>query len=551
MGIEKIENGIAQNYAESYKLYGEKVCKESEQILKKAGITIPIGKSPEQQDEPIKGLSVEKTDDTKKSNTHGTTHKTREKGATNLTRVVNNTYNKLVSTQNKLTQKANLSESETEGLEDVNDLVNTVDDIDNIGQSHIDNLTEEMPESGLIQGNIYTSVERAKGTQTNTFHAIVNNQWQNKNKTFGITASASYGYEHNKYTGNSFEFDFESDSDTTEPKDLDTASTKTTDPTSAPKKDESDVPAADNSEQLSSETSKMGSISINTRFDSNKITLGAGIDSNFYPNSNQIHDQHITILHKDTNIGADLTRRTVVTKDEKTGETIQKSQMKFKIDLVNRKKDNLLSNNRTDKQSQQESEVSLADDTTATEDNPLLNIGKGWDIDFEYDNSKCGIAAQYGINLVNKPQKQFNLTIAPVAGIYDYTSPTDNNAEAVKGTAGLITEISKGWNDGQRVNASIIGAINRVAQNGAAPSDTKYISFEGSYINPGKNIFASLEAGAIDTGNMKMRYAELNAGYDIKDFNIGLHAGITNIKDNESSDNNYELGLKVAYRIPY
>lgn len=125
-------------------------------------------------------------------------------GFRNSHSTVNNSYTKLMATNNNLANKSNLSSIGQEHFEDLNNLVETMSDIDNAGQQHIDNITREYPNNGLLQGSIYTSYESNTGSRTTTFQADINNSWKNKNGNFVIFGSANFGYERENITGQGF-----------------------------------------------------------------------------------------------------------------------------------------------------------------------------------------------------------------------------------------------------------------------------------------------------------------------------------------------------------
>ena len=177
--------------------------------------------------------------------------------------------------------------------------------------------------------------------------------------------------------------------------------------------------------------------------------------------------------------------------------------------------------------------------------------GKGFNLDFEYDDSKCGFIGEYGFDLLKKENQNSKFVVAPVFGVYDYTPPTDEDAESFKGTIGVASEFNKTWADGQSVNASMYAVCNRVVAKGHHPQDTQYLVFKGGYNNPKKKFSVNADAGLVRTNAMNVAYAEADVNYSTKNFDLGLETGYARFKAYGKSDHDYQVALKCKYNIPY
>ena len=502
--------------------------------VKKKNEPVPVGQPTEIKEDPMTGLVIEHpeedgNDEVEVESADNSMDNVLEFSDNNST--ANDSYTNLMAKENELTMKGDLSNREASKLEDVSSLVDALDDIEAAGTAHIEQLQAHLPESGLITGSAYAGYQSGLGEQTAVFEMSVKNSWQNKNKTFGIVAEGAFGYQTSKLSGE--EFDFVEDDDENEIQQDDIPPTSTT------------------------ETVKTGKIAANMRFDTKNVIYGGGFLSNFYPDKRQGHDVYASALHKSTGIGADLMRRMIVSVND-DGERILKSNMYFKVDLLSRDAD---SDDFGTDAIESEDAHEASPDTEESEHEVEEGAehvkkarhkdGSGLDVDFEYDDSKCGFVAQYGINVINDKQKKAKLTLAPVLGIYDYTSPTDDDAEALKGTLGAIAEFKKQWADGQRVDATVYAANSRVIQQGSHPKDTRFVSFQGTYNNPRKNLNASVKAGIIDSGDLNLKFAEAVATYSTRNFNWGLQGGVTKLNYAGEQDYDYQVALKCTYTIPY
>ena len=488
--------------ANRYKIFGEKVLDESRTILLNAGVTIPVGApSNKETNKAMTGLVVEHPEeepDSKKdkaANEAATSNAT-QKNANSRSKFndsrssLNNTYRNLVRKNVGLNSKPGSSLTN-------NNLTEALDNIDNVGKEHIKSLNNDLPEDGLLSGSITHTYEASKSETTSTTNLNINNSWQNKRKNFGIDASASINYE-NSYSKSQEKSD----------------------------EDSTYVQNENNKGKIS------GNFSVNARYNTKDLILGGGVSSTYYNDSDKMLDINVSGIHKPSKMGFDLMRRTITVKDTETGEVVSKSNMKLKVDIIDRKHedemdipvDEKIEPHHIKLPSESSEEIQQAKD----EDNKIKSVkskyGSGFDVDFEYDDTKCGFISEYGVNLINNPKTNTRLTVSPVLGLYSY-SGTENSEEAAKLTFGGCVEFSKKWADGKTIDADLVVLNDRIAAQGSKPVDAFHAIFTGYYSNPKKNFNVNLDAGYIKSGNNSIGFIEGKVDYQVKNFNIGVKGG--------------------------
>ena len=312
-----------------------------------------------------------------------------------------------------------------------------------------------------------------------------------------------------------------------------------------------------------------GNVSISTRYDAGRLFIGGGIDHNRYNKHTQITDIYASAIDKKSGIGGDLTRRAIVSTDPSTGERTLKSEMKLKIDIINNKanydeddNETITSTNssddsyRTDTKSIRISSSGESLNNEVNEDNEELQNfnkkkdGTGLDLDFEYDNSKCGILGKYGFNVVNDKDNKAIVQASPIFGLYDYTSPTDEDHEALKITAGGLIELNKKYSDGSILQGSGSLIYTRKMETGYSPTNTSYALLNLSYDNPKKKLYVGLDAAYIKS-NIDIKYVNANVNKDFKNVNLRLNAGISNVNGYAQDCTDYQISAQVTYTIPY
>lgn len=540
-----------------------------------------VAQEPTEAPNEQKNSEKEKDDKSKQNYKESSTSKA---NFTNSNSTVHNTYTKFSNKVSQLSSKDSLKDYQRNGLNSVNDVVNVMEDIEAAGQSHIDALEEELPDNGLVEGSVTSSYQSSVGEQNFSLEVNIKNSWQNKKKNFGIVASASFGYEQSNTTDKTFDIDdedfegiYNDDNDENENNIKNAVvkahNLKTSD---SPEIGEltDDVPSED---ILGTSKSRVGNFSLNLRYKKGDFIYGGGLASEFSADKSQRHDQFVTVKNISTNISADLMRRTHITYDPETGERVSKAEMKLKLDLLNRgKKENI---NNYEEKSQDEiinEQAQLAGNTETddlnTENNDentsgiikneeieeaeadaqthKVKDGSGWDVDFKYDGTVCGIGAEYGINLINNPKSKERLTVAPLGGIYDYNPPSDNASESFKYTLGVASEYKKAWDDGKSVNASLSVIANRTLSKGNAPKDLAYAIFSGNYKNPRKKLNVDLDAGIIKS-DATIAYIEAGASKQFKNFNVKGQIGYTHTNYGVSKENTVQAVVTGTYNIPY
>ncbi len=561
---------LGEKAVSDYNKTAKTVLSECQDTLKKSNVPIPIVDSKDKK-ENVAGLQVEhadedtqtKVEDKQDEDKNYKDGKAAKEGKfSSNTSIVNNSYSKIVSKGNKIIKTSSSSSS---GVSAVQNFMESLDDIEDAGKSHIAALDDQLPESGNISGGFTTSYQKNTGSSNFSFQGNVTNAWQNKKKNFGIVASASVGYDNEKVSGETFDFDIKDLEDLDENIDVEDIdkSVKSSNKSTSDSSDVNDSEVEEISkaaEEHSNEggANKFGSIAVNMRLKKEKFTYGAGFVSTFSPEKTQVHDQFITVKHNKTGsfidgVGADLMRRTVVSFDEETGERYSRSQMKLTVDLVDRGKD-------------EDIVEEVPDDLSLTEENKLftnavrseaeadikkhkVKDGSGLDVDFKYDQMVCGAELQYGINVINNKKNKERLTIAPVVGAFDHSS-SETEPEAFQTTLGVASEYKKKWKNGSSLDASIHAVSNRVVQSGSSPSDLCYVVANGRYNNPRKKLSVSVDAGVIKN-KISMAYIEASASKQMKNFDLEVQAGISKTKTGNNVDNSFQVLVTGKYNIPY
>lgn len=519
-------NGAAQNYDAQAEVEPETSVSEN----------VQVENSP-QEDKTDDEKDTQKPADVQAASKHAGDKKSTKtkKGFTNPKSTVSGSYTKLLSLGNASSKGLPMSEQQTERVAEASDFVEVMEDIDAAGQKHIDFLTTELPESGMISGSASVYLERGQGEKSQTYQADVVNSWQNKGKTFGIVAGASFGYQNTHSTGEEkFDINFTEQ----EPSN-------------------NEVPAKSD---FGSKTVKTGSVVVDARLKTKEFIYGAGVNSVVTEDNTQVHDQYITAKNLPTGISGNLMRRTVVSKNSETGESTVKSRMKLKLSLFDRNDSNISQatynsnitvNSAMDSGEENELRKSVMAQADELGQKTVGKNGRGFDLDFEYDNTKCGFISEYGFGLTKKDDQDTNFVIAPVLGVYDYNPPTDESTESLEGILGVASKFEKNWSDGQSVNASLYAVNNRVVANGHKPKDTQYVVFNGGYVNPKIKFSAGVNAGLVRTNAMNLAYAETSVNYSMKNVDLGLEAGCTKFNAFGKSDYDYQVALKCKYNIPY
>lgn len=561
LGMTNGDYGVksANSYVTGYEQYGQKVLEDCKKILNRAGVTVPVGQNKDdKKDKPITGFELEHQQDDpvpaeepkaedKKSKKVTSSSSDDSSDATVHTSTINETFTKLNATENRLNSKTQLTSFENEGLSAVSDFVDQMEDIEDAGQNHIDALTAKYPENGVVSGTTFASYENSTYGTTDTFLANVSNSWQSKDKSFVINGSATFGIENTRLSRNTTDLFFD-----------ESGSSSDTDADDAIPEEVIDEIKDEISDELTTTQRKVtGGVSLSFRLDGKKMIYGGGVKSNFYTDGSQIHDQNLTVGFKESDIAGDLTRRMVVSADPESGERITSSKMKLKINIINR-------NNQQDETEETETtdatqSIDAAQDTdTADNDNnnnnaePQDNVsqnGKGWNVDFKYDDSVCGFSAEHGFKVINKPKTE--LTIAPAFGAFDYNDPTGETNESLKCTAGAIVDFRKEWGSGHVIEAQGAAIGSRVVQSGSRPSDFGYLTLSGEYNSPKKTVKVKLDSGIIKVPQISMKYAQVNADVAVKNGNIGIQAGYQKFNSPNLSFDDWKVAAKYTYNIPY
>ncbi len=507
MGSENTIKGF--DSVSQYTQNGQRIVNECRQTLEK--INVPIWANYKKKDEPENSVSTETTTTSADTENAGTIK--RKQSYTRLSNPANRAYTKFVKLENHFINSASSSEG---GVSDTTILstgriVETMETIDEAGKRHLSFLTESAPESGCVSGSVNGYYENGTSGNTSIFLGNVQNSWQNKNKDIYTKFNATIG-----------------------------------------------VNSVINNQSRQEQNKVVGNVSFDGRLEKKKMIYGAGVEYNSYSNNSQILDIHVAGKYKH-GPGADLTRRTTITKDDQTGESATVSSMKLKLDIVS---------NKTDDDDNQPSEYNpfsfetggsaLPSEVTEVNDNARQlasqyvkpNRKNGSDLDFEYTENKCGITYEYNHNVVDKQDKF--LSVAPVIGVHDYTDQTlsDNN-ESLEMTGGLVTQFGSATANGQTISGSVTAMTDRIVKSGSHPYDSNYLLANVQYSNTKAKLNAEIDAGALKSGDVGVRYVNLNAEKQMKNSSLGLSAGIARFKIADESSNLYNVMATYKYNIPY
>ena len=589
------------NYALEYKTFGDNILKNCEETLHKAGIftTKKQSNSPLAQN-PIKGISVEKTPDNideitdnKKTNDKANTQYNNEKTNTisSTKNIASDSYTKLAKKEQSLSTKTKLSPVEGSALRDINEAVNTYEDIENIGHKHLEQLTEELPEHGNLSGGTILSAEKEGSTRTQEYQLSIKNTWQSKSKKFGVVFNGQIGSKYTQAKAKSEAAIDDIDID------IDDDDNGDTDSNIKPNVDDSK--GSNISEQQQNDADKLqsfklkeytGNAELHARYDTGRILIGGGVNYNRYNNGTQIANVYGSAVEKRSGIGGDITRRMTIIVDPETGERTLKSEMKVKIDIINNKanyydddeKSNLSEESATENNNDEINNIKDSDseddsyrtdtkgikinsdgkslnDDVNTENQKLREFNKrkdgtGIDLDFEYDQNKCGILGKYGFNITDNKEKNSLIQVSPILGVYDFTSPVEEEEddEAVRITTGGLIEVNKEYANGSKFEGSGSIIYTRNMETGHQPTNTIYALLNLGYDNPKKKFYIGIDAAHIKSNsNIKISYLNTNVNKDFKNINLRLNAGISNITTYDDSSTDYQVSAHVTYTIPY
>ncbi len=606
MGEDNLKiSRLGQNYSEEYQKFGENILQETANNLAKHGIFPQRHLQTPSWQEPIKGLAVEHQEakdekPTEKEDNSQSKGKSKETVKTNLYKkdrsgnfssssksTTRDSYSKLASKESQLHTQDITKMSEQKAETEIGQLVDTMEDIDDLGKQHIADLHNTvLPDNGMISGGLYFEVNSNQGKTNASYRATVKNSWQNSAKNFGIVVNGNIGYKINSNSeNNDDDFDFSElsyldDEDENIPSAQQTSSAQQ--PASEQKPVIDEKPVLDSDTQQTENERKnflSGDISVRARYSFDDFIVGGGVAANIYSPNHKILDINATVIY--SGIGADLIRRTNFVKNSE-GKVVPTSEMKLKLDLINNKNkaDGNSKNNNATPVKVDDSDIEVSDaeisaiaynqgkglkvggdglaskdeaDATNQEIFAFYNsrAGKGFDLDFEYDSSKCGFVSTYGFNIVNKPDKGVKFQASPVLGLHDYNSPGEKESkDAIQLTVGGIADFSKIYADGSELSCRASITSKRIMEQEAKPLNFSYITFEGNYDNPKKNLYVGLEAGYIKT-DMNFSYINANVNKDYKNFNVRLNAGATRTKGLGLDESDYQVSAQVTYTIPY
>ena len=388
--------------------------------------------------------------------------------------------------------------------------------IDEAGKRHLSFLTETpASESGLVSGSINGYYENGTDGNSSIVLVDIENDWQNKNKDIYTKFDATIGFSN---------------------------------------------PSQDNQSKI------VGNVIFDGRLDKKNFIYGAGVEYNSYSNNSQIIDIHVAGKHKKTGLGADLTRRTTISKTD-SGDNAIVSNYRLKLDILsNKTEDQSSENNTTEEQtSSTSSHFSFESDTSALPsdveqvDTNARNLvsqylkptrKNGSDLDFEYTENKCGVTYEYNYNFIDKENSFISVT--PVVGLHNYTDQgVNDNNDSFEMTGGVITQFGKKTANGQAFKGSVTAMVDRIVKRGSHPYDSKYLLASLQYSNAKAKLDAEIDAGALKSGDIGLLYINLNAEKDMKNSSIGLSAGLSKFKVNDETSNLFNVMATYKYSFPY
>ena len=497
---------ISLEPSNSYTEYGRKILEECEKTIKRVGISsAPIWEEKKKVQEDKKeteGLTVEHKD-------NDNSNKRIAQSLMNLSNPANKAYMNATKKENNLICSS--SSESSQALFSTSRLVETIENIDDANGRYLSFLTETAPESGNILGSLNYNYENGTSSRGTTFLGIVENRWQNKQKTIYTKLSTTFGYEtYHEGKG----------------------------------------------EEVNNTKKIVGNVSFDGRYDGakNNFIYGAGAEYNSYSNDTQVLNIHAAAKHKPTNIGANITRRTTFSKDTENGKTARVSNIKLKIDILsNKTSEQAYSPFSVDTSSSALPQQAVTINNEATNDAAQYiksDRKNGWDVDFKYDENECGFVAEYNRNLYQGENGFF--AAAPVIGLHDYTDPNEtNNNESVKMTGGVVLQAGKKWANGQTFKGTITTIGNRIVKTGYKPYDSDYVLANFSYNNPKAQLTAELDAATIKSGESLLKYAGLYVEKQMKNSNFGLTVGVAKSDISGEVENLFNVMATYKYNFPY
>ncbi len=403
------------------------------------------------------------------------------------------------------------SDSKRYTIMDSGRLTYAMETIDDRQKQNLEFLDKSVSEGGNISGSVSGYYEKGSNGRQTILFGVVNNSWQNKKKNIYTEFNAAAGYNN------------------------------------------------ETSEESGERTKKVvGNVSFNARLDKENFIYGAG--ANYYSETDvETLDFNISTRHKQTGIGADLTRRTTITRDVETGDKNVVNKMKLKIDIISNKTANPKNDNSSHQQikfetgssalpSEVEEVNTKAQDLASNYIKPERKNGP--DVDFEYNDNQCGATFEFNHNVINKNNRF--LSIAPVIGLHEYTDSTlDNNNESFEMTTGVIAQFGNKSSKGQSFTGTVTAMADRMVKKGSHPYDTTYILASTSYNNPKAKFCAAVDAGLIRSGDITLKYANLSAEKQFKHSALELSAGVSKYNYTGENENLFNVLATYKYNIPY
>ena len=488
------------DYAEQYRQFGERTLEQCRHRLQSLNISIWQNEKDKKSDEP-----EQKTETTDNENY---VNKEQRNSFTQISNPANNAYTHFLKKGNRSISR---SDSMRNTIMNSGRLTYAMETIDDRQKQNLKFLDKSVSEGGNISGSLNCYYENGSNSSQTTLFGEVKNSWQNKKKNIYTEFNAAAGYNNETRT--------------------------------------------DSGEK----TKKVvGNVSFNARLDKGNFKYGAG--ANYYSDTDvETLDFNISAREKRLGIGADLTRRTTITRDEETGGKNVKNDMKLKIDIISNKNDNPKNDDSSNQQIKFETGTSalpseVEEVNTKAQDLASVYIKperkNGPDVDFEYNNNQCGATFEFNHNVIKKNNRF--LSIAPVVGLHEYTDPKlDNNNESFEMTAGVITQFGNKSSKGQTFTGTVTAMADRMVKKGSDPYDTTYILVNACYNNPKAKLSAAVDAGMIKSGDISLKYANLSAEKQFKHSALELSAGISKYDYSGEKENLFNVLATYKYNIPY
>ena len=507
-------NGLGKNYVEEYKEFGEKILAESEQTLKKAGVSTPVFNA-ETENNMLEGYQMEhqdktdnkKNDSIKKDDKNSNDTFESDEIMQNQTVMNVKSPDGVLNSLYKKSIKASAMNSETMSG-DVGDAMDSLEDAD--GNDHLDDVAHfmetEFKQGVHLNGGGYIYNENGENTSTQSVTGNVTGSYKDKDGKFTVLYGGSFEYS------------------------------KTTQKTD--KLDDYDGEDGVN---------KSGNAIVIGKYKTGKMTYAAGGSAYMYDNNTQVYNIFAsTAISK---VALMLNRKIQVATDAE-GKRVTKNKTSVKVNILKPQQAGDFPNGTPELPTP--SEMQQYDSAVETEkqevDEVVNQKGEptGFGVDLEIstttDADEYGVVLKHTSLLTKKDDKDKIITLTPYLGVYDYHP---NSQEGLKIRTGAELNLDITTSNHVNFKATAIIDNKRIMHHGSSPKNTFMAVVDTSVSK--KKLNADVSAGYINSSpDVKYLFVTGSIAYNIKHSSLSFIAGYQSSDVPTMEDKIVHLGARYV-----